>query len=94
MLTLEERRQLMRILLEDSAEVPIPDVSNRSRDEKGRFLPERKREESRSPSGREIKLVKVKGSYNSYRVKTRWLSKEEKIHLYLVFGFIALAIAV
>jgi hypothetical protein len=97
MTSIEERRQLLRImdlLEEDTGTTSNIDVSNRSRDVKGRFLPERKKEESRSPSVRNIRLVKVRGSYGTFKVKTKWFSNEEKIHLYLVIGFIVLAIAI
>jgi hypothetical protein len=94
MLSLEERRQLMKILLEEDTSTTNIDVSNRSRDEKGRFLPEPKKAVSRSQSVRPIKLKKIKGSYNSYLVKTRWLSTKDKVYLWLFISFVALAIAI
>jgi hypothetical protein len=92
MLTMEEQQKLKRILeLLDEKEVRTSkiDVSGRLRDEKGRFRPssDRQVEESKYESGREIKLVKVKGTYGTYRVKTKWLSDEE-MDLLLVMGFL------
>lgn len=101
MLTLEERRQLALMLQEDT-------ISNtekkrrseeweRERDEKGRFLPkqkERKQVESRYESCREIKLVKVKGSYGTFKVKTKMLSTGEWTYLIFFVGFMVLAIII
>ncbi|MGM0867594.1 MAG: hypothetical protein ACQEWF_23370 [Bacillota bacterium] len=94
MLTIEERHQLKQLMALVSKEEEVTsniDVTNRTRDEKGRFLPEQ-RAGSRLESVRPIKLVKVKGSYGAFNVKTRWLSTGEKTHLYIVCGIIILAI--
>lgn len=49
---------------------------NRSRDALGRFSAEESRS-SYEVRPRELKLVKVRGSYGSYVVKTRWLTDEQ-----------------
>lgn len=49
---------------------------NRSRDALGRFSAEESRS-SCEVRPRELKLVKVRGSYGSYVVKTRWLTDEQ-----------------
>jgi hypothetical protein len=98
-LSMEERRQLERIAIL-LREEPISSHKKkpRSRDDQGRYLPEPKPEESKSasvkPSVREIKLVRIKGSYGSFKVKTRWLTKSEKAHLYFFIGLIVLALLV
>ncbi|WP_342047979.1 hypothetical protein [Bacillus sp. OTU530] len=77
------------------------DVTNRLRDEKGRFLPNREsnlrsliKEESpleSDESDKPIKLVKVKGSYGTYKIKERWFTNEEKVVLY-VFAAITILV--
>lgn len=98
MLSIEERRQLLLLLEEEPSLKSVgPDVSNRERDEKGRFLPdqrERKPVESRYESVREIKLIKVKGTYGTYKVKAKWLKTEEKTYLYFFFGMLVLALII
>ncbi|KIL71974.1 hypothetical protein [Bacillus badius] len=94
MLTIEERRQLknlLELLNEEEETVNNRDVSNRSRDEKGRFLPKEELvlEESPSHSARKIKLVKMKGTYGSYFVHTKRFTDGEKDFL-LVFGFLVI----
>ncbi|MGM7723752.1 hypothetical protein [Metabacillus sp. Hm71] len=87
MLSIEERDQLKMLLekiqgQQDPAKKINLDVSDRQRDSQGRFLPKESqseiKEESRSRSDRMIKVVKVKGSYNSYLVKDVWLTDAEK----------------
>jgi hypothetical protein len=107
MLTFEERRQLeemMEGVTESTRNPSSLDVSNRFRDERGRFLsnpPAPEVSRSRSVEQvrmkwklREIKVKRVPGSYGTFRVKTKWLTTEEKTYLYCFFGFIALAIAI
>jgi hypothetical protein len=77
------------------------DVTNRLRDEKGKFLPNHEsnprlliREESpleSDESNKPIKLVKVKGSYGTYKIKERWFTDEERAVLY---AFAAITILV
>jgi hypothetical protein len=57
------------------------DVSNRNRDELGRFT---KMEESKLLSDRPIKLVKLKGSYKTYIVKERWFTEDERIYIWFM----------
>jgi hypothetical protein len=98
MLSIEERRQLLLLLEEDpSLKLAGPDVRNRERDEKGRFLPDRKERTpaaSRYESVREIKLIKVKGTYGTYKVKSKWMKTEEKTYLYFFFGVLILALII
>ncbi|WGG47701.1 hypothetical protein [Rossellomorea sp. DA94] len=97
MMSLEERRQLrtlMEMLNEEKSRASQIDVTKRSRDEKGRFTKEKKQAASRLESVKEIRLVKVRNSYGTFKVKRKWLSNEEKIHLYLLVGFIVLAIMI
>jgi hypothetical protein len=94
MLTVEEQQKLKKILeLLNEKEVRNSsiDVSGRLRDEKGRFRPssDRQVEESKYETGREIKLIKVKGSYGTYLVKTKWLSDGE-MDLLLIAGILFL----
>ncbi|WDF02756.1 hypothetical protein [Shouchella hunanensis] len=51
-------------------------LNHRSRDALGRFSAEESRS-SYEVRPRELKLVKVSGSYGSYVVKTRWLTDEQ-----------------
>lgn len=60
------------------------DVSNRNRDELGRFA---KTAELKLPSDRPIKLVRIRGSYKSYEVRERWFTDEERA---LIYGMLAL----
>jgi hypothetical protein len=95
MLTMEEQqklKKLLELLYDEKGERNSSiDVSGRLRDEKGRFRPssDRQVEESKYESGREIKLVKVKGSYGTYLVKTKWLSDGE-MNLLLIAGILFL----
>lgn len=78
MLTWEEEKKLQRLLAMmpeegyHSPEIPRTylDVSNRLRDQQGRFLPNesQSRIKEEYPS-RSIRLVKVKDSYGTYLVK-------------------------
>lgn len=67
------------IIAQESPPQPIgrkKPLNRRSRDALGRFS----REELRSSyevKPRELKLVKVRGSYGIYVVKTRWLTDEQ-----------------
>jgi hypothetical protein len=75
----EKLRMILEILKEDSMyHRPQIDVSHRSRDEKGRFLPndfnkqgELLLELSDDDFPREIKIVKIKGTYGTYEVKEK-----------------------
>lgn len=81
MLTIEEQEKLKMILqLMDSSSAKKKvsrniDVSERTRDDQGRFAMEE--EESPSGSVREIRVVKVKGTYGTYLVQTKstWQDK-------------------
>jgi hypothetical protein len=94
MMTIEERRQLQRLMelmKEEQEKTSNIDVSNRQRDNKGRFAKE-KVGESPSESVREIKLVKIKGSYGSFFVQTQWLSDRDKDILAAVGVIVLMAI--
>ena len=111
MLTMNERVKLKRILKYINQEKLVRqtfnrrisniDVTNRLRDEKGRFLLNHEsnprlliREESpleSDESDKLIKLVKVKGSYGTYKIKGRWFTNEEKAVLY---AFVAITILI
>jgi hypothetical protein len=75
----EKLRMILEILKEDSMySRKQVDVSHRSRDEKGRFLPndfnkqgELLLELSDDDFPREIKIVKIKGTYGTYIVKEK-----------------------
>ncbi|MED0665684.1 hypothetical protein P4T04_05050 [Bacillus badius] len=93
MLTIEERRQLknlLEVLDKEEEQTNKRDVSNRSRDKNGRFKVESEKQEEDLPSKsvREIKLVKVKGTYNSYYVRTKRLDDWEKEAL-LILGILS-----
>ncbi|AGK52058.1 hypothetical protein B1NLA3E_01370 [Bacillus sp. 1NLA3E] len=94
MLTQQNQRKVKLImeLLKVDEEVKNNqiDVSNRSRDKKGRYQSEQKEEESKYESAREIILVKVKGSYGTYLVKDR-LIDEHVIGAFVLLGIIAVA---
>ena len=80
MISLEEKVKVLKLLaelsdMEEEKKVNRTsniDVSNRLRDEQGRFLPNESRSEKKEelPS-RSIRLVKVKGTYGTYLVKDR-----------------------
>ncbi|UAT29486.1 hypothetical protein K7T73_12840 [Bacillus badius] len=94
MLTVEERRQLkslLELLDQEEQKTNKRDVSNRSRSQDGRFLPESKMpvEDLPSSSARKIKLVKVKGSFGTYLVQTKWLTEAEK-DILIVCGLLGL----
>lgn len=91
MLSIEEQIKLKRILemiSEDNQKVVPnhPSVSERLRDEKGRFLPNESpsRNKEEYPS-RSIKVVKVKGTYGTYVVKEKVLD-ESFFHTLLTLG--------
>jgi hypothetical protein len=76
----EKLRMILEILKEDSVyHRPQIDVSHRSRDERGRFLPNdfNKQEElllelsDEDVPPREFKLVKVEGTYGTFVVKEK-----------------------
>jgi hypothetical protein len=76
----EKLRMILEILKEDSMyHRPQIDVSHRSRDERGRFLPNyfNKQEElllelsDEDVPPREFKLVKVEGTYGTFVVKEK-----------------------
>lgn len=112
MLTINERAKLKEILKYISDEKPARkksnrkisniDVTNRSRDEKGRFLPNHEsnpklliKEESQLESGKSdkaIKLVKVKGTYGTYLIKERWFTDEERAILYTLAAITILVV--
>jgi hypothetical protein len=95
MLTYEEKEKL-RELLNQLQENPNTrskeiDVNTRSRDEKGRFLPNESSSETRevylSKSDKPKKIIKITGSYNSYVIKDKWFSDGE-IDALIVFAII------
>jgi hypothetical protein len=93
----EKLRMILEILKEDSVyHRPHIDVSHRSRDEKGRFLPNdfNKQEElllelNDDDFPREIKIVKIKGTYGTYEVK-----EKTKISDVLMAGGILLSVVI
>jgi hypothetical protein len=96
MLSVHEQDQLKKLLqiieTEETERKNIQsDVSRRLRDEKGRFLPNELRlqtkEELPSKSDRLVKIEKLKGSYNSYLIKDRWFTDGE-IDALIVLGII------
>ncbi|HWK24887.1 MAG TPA: hypothetical protein VNS08_17880 [Ureibacillus sp.] len=97
MMSMNERQRLIKILEllneEEEIEKRKIDVSNRLRDQQGRFLPSQSESKTKEESpSRSIKLVKVKGSYGTYMVKEQWLSEEEKGRLMALGVIILLAI--
>lgn len=99
MLSIHEQDQLKRLLeiigTEEIEKREIQlDVSQRLRDEKGRFLPsESPLNQTEEPlPGRSIKVVKVKGSYGTYVIKECRLSEEARYVLYAACSIIALAL--
>ena len=99
MLTMNERVKLKGILKYINQEKLVRqkfnrrisniDVTNRLRDEKGRFLPNHEsnqrssiKGESQLESDKPIKLVKVKDSYGTSEIKGRWFTDEERAILY------------
>ncbi|MEH7237297.1 hypothetical protein [Bacillus sp. JJ1562] len=93
MLTREEEQLIRQILSRSQSS------KERQRDERGRFLPKESYiaeipEESRLDSTKErlIKVVKVKGSYRSYDVKTRYLDDVEKeiVAIAAILGVLAI----
>lgn len=66
-----------------------PDVTNRLRDEKGRFLPNELQSETKEEYHlRSIRLVKVKGTYGTYLVKD-WESVERALGAIGLIGLVA-----
>jgi hypothetical protein len=82
MLTIQEQekmKKILEVLNEEQSLKRKRRISERSRDEQGKFLPESPtRVESKSYSDRLIKVVKAKGSYNTYLIKERLLTDSEK----------------
>lgn len=79
----EKLRIISELLNQESELSKLKDVSMRTRDQKGRFRKESRRQvASKYGSVREIKLVKVKGSYGTFLVKTRLLSEEDRVFLW------------
>lgn len=96
MISAEERKRLIKILEilneEEIVQKKI-DVSDRLRDEQGRFLPNQSESEIKEELPlRSIKLVKVKGTYGTFKVKEKWLGDEEKGRLIALGVIIILAI--
>lgn len=104
MLTIQEQekmRRLMQLLDPEEAQSSSKrktrtqvDVSERKRDERGRFSTDSVMEGSPSELDevRPIKLVRVKGSYNSYLVTRQFLSNTEKDIMAAVCVLIVLAL--
>ena len=87
----QEKLKALMILLGDSEQEQEKkesniDVSNRARDELGRFA---RVEDLASESAREIRLVKVKGSYGTYLVQTKTTWKD-KLYIGIFIGLIFL----
>jgi hypothetical protein len=73
MLSLQEQEKLKRImelLIDQPQEVKSNiHVSNRLRDQEGRFLPNQSKSPEKDWSLRSIRVIKVKGSYGTYLIK-------------------------
>ena len=96
-MSMNERQRLIKILEllneEEEIEQRKIDVSDRLRDQQGRFLPSQSESKTKEElHSRSIKLVKVKGSYGTYVVKEHWLNEEEKGRLMALGVIILLAI--
>lgn len=81
----QERLQALAILLRGSQTSSPPDVSQRTRDELGRFAPEEEESESYSP--RAVKIRKVEGTYGTYKILPR-MSLNDKLFLASVTAII------
>jgi hypothetical protein len=82
----EKLRMIAELLNQEQISPVSRDVSTRSRDQKGRFQKEsRRQEKSKYESARIIKLKKVRGSYGTYIVKTKILTEGE-FDLIIIFG--------
>ena len=96
MISAEERTRLIKILERLNEEEIVQkkiDVSDRLRDEQGRFLPNQSESEIKEELPlRSIKLVKVKGTYGTFKVKEKWLSDEEKGRVMALGTIVILAI--
>ncbi|SFQ86628.1 hypothetical protein [Priestia endophytica] len=74
----QQKKQNLQMKKEKEEKVKI--ARKRNRDHRGRFLPEQlkplKEEESYSNSdrGRDVRIVKIKGSHNSYEIKEKEVS--------------------
>lgn len=81
MLTIKEREDLKMIMKMMSEGESLKkkrniDVSYRTRDIRGRFQSESKKKEVFNL--RSIRVKKVKGTYGTYKIKTKWFSESEK----------------
>ena len=97
MISMNERQRLIKILEllneEETVQKKI-DVSNRLRDEQGRFRPNQSESKTKEELPlRSIKVVKVKGTYGTYLIKEPWLT-EEAIGAILTVGIIALLVMI
>src|SRR5216117_77875 len=96
MISMNERQRLIKILEllneEETVQKKVV-VSNRLRDEQGRFRPNQLESKTKEELPlRSIKVVKVKGTYGTYLIKERWLNNEEKGRLMALGAIILLAI--
>src|SRR5690606_1658247 len=95
MLSMEEQAKLRKILSMISEDVPEkvsngPNVSNRLRDQQGRFLPDKLKLRNKEELPlRSIKVVKVKGTYGTYLIKDR-IFDESAFHMLITLGTIAI----
>ncbi len=90
MLSIQEQDQLKELLEQKKRQ-----SGQRLRDEKGRFITTQSHSnqtEVPSHGHRSVKVVKVKGSYNSYLIKDVWFSETDKeIMIVLgIFGLLAI----
>lgn len=94
MLNREEMRRFQKVLEILSEEDPGRlDVSNRLRDDEGKFLPNPSESEEEVYPTRSIRLVKVKGTYGTYDVKD-WDMIGRVVGLFVMFGVIIILMAI
>lgn len=98
MITLEDKSKLKLMINGKTLKQQKTQLrwEERERDEKGRFKANESslviEEVSQLKSDRDIKIVKVKGSYNSYLIKTVWLTESDADFLIVIGTFIILAV--
>ena len=89
MLSIDEQQKLQKLLGMISEDIQKgPDVSNRLRDQEGKFLPNpSESQEEEEFRLRSIRLVKVRGSYGTYLVRD-WETVERVVGFLLMLGSI------